>query len=287
MNGTVSTSSHANGPLVVDNFFDFNMARTLYSSYLANEFKSVISSFSWDSLPSSNKFGIIQFFAELDDTLAMFTTKFWKELSYGSFTWGVQPVISDIQNISKTAANMLNAKGPHANSWRFESSDTYKASRSIQGAFPASEIELTIHRQGFVFPPELEGLGALVTALDAAGFHPDLATVWDLVPLSFVVDYFLPVGKLVDSIHSRGWVRAVSFTGWTSVKVKLSYSMWSGTNQSQHVITDPRTVYSYYARWFERNVLELPSRPIPDYQIKPPSVTQLFNTLYILLGKRK
>jgi hypothetical protein len=60
----------------------------------------------WSKLPSSSSFGIIQFFAELDDTLAMFTKRFLRKLSYGSVTWGVLPFIQDLRALAATLNNL-------------------------------------------------------------------------------------------------------------------------------------------------------------------------------------
>jgi hypothetical protein len=58
----------------------------------------------------------------------------------------------------------------------------------------------------------------ILSYYDFLGFHPSPKLIWDLVPLSFAVDWVLPIGDMIDRISpQQGWVKAVSFTGWKMI----------------------------------------------------------------------
>lgn len=232
----------------------------------------------WGKLPTSSEFGLIQAFAELDDTLALFTRKFWSELSYGSFTWGVLPFVSDVKALLETVKNLsipLDAA-------QYE--DAYTTSRNIKVSpdgvhvFEGSlrveyrltgKLDLSFQDQASIW-------------LDRLGFHPDIGTVWDLIPLSFAVDWLIPVGDFLDNLQRGGWVKTANFSGWSTSKYE-----WSG------VMTDigrPGLPHSpFKATGFRRtnyaNTLvvppyELPSSPLDNMPISS-ALKKAFNLAYL------
>nr|WEU70970.1 MAG: maturation protein [Hangzhou steitz-like virus 8] len=219
-----------------------------------------------DKLRSSSKFGVLQFFAELDDTIAMFSAKFLRNLSYGSFTWGILPFVNDIKNLFETIRNVQRGLRDYA----YEDELVTVVNRiSGQGSM---RIECTV-TQHFTGSISLQGVEDILIAYDAIGFHPDISTVWDLVPLSFLVDYFIPIGDLLDKIIGGGWVRSCVFTGWKTIKVVGKHGFtYEGNQYHAHPFT-----------FFQRDFLEEAtlSGYIPDVNLNIPSFREIFNTIYL------
>lgn len=61
-----------------------------------------INSLNWQKLATSNKAGLLQNLAELDDTVAMFGSKLLKSASYGGYKWGWAPLLSDVAAVNDT-----------------------------------------------------------------------------------------------------------------------------------------------------------------------------------------
>ena len=123
-------------------------------------------------------------------------------------------------------------------------------------------------------------------ALDWLGFHPDLATAWDLIPFSFVIDYLLPIGDYLESFRSGGWVKTAYFSGWLTLRFKLDL-IWHGFVPGYMEFTTDVGRYERFVRSYSPMALVVPTTPgALDLQV--PSFRQLFNMLYLAIqqGKR-
>jgi len=225
-------------------------------------------------LPTSSKFGIIQFVAELDETIASFGKRITEQLSYGNITWGILPFVSDIQAMLEALLNL------YANLETISYEDTGKINKGgflDLNAYSMNSVKGTFRNKGVASIP---GGNDILALYDRLGFHPDIATAWDLVPLSFLVDYLLPIGTTLESLHERGWVRLVSFEGWSSIDVTVEAKthtvgdyIGQGLTSSSH----------HYERWYSQTSLDL---DVPAQDPQTPSLGSLsfqeaFNMLYI------
>lgn len=252
----------------------FRGAPTDFPSYLASYIPLLPLNHS--KLPTSSEFGIIQFFAELDDTLAMFTKKFFRELSYGSLTWGVMPFVRDIQSIMDMIRNLNANLSNHP--YEDELSGSFSQACPCGQAGESFEGEFTVRLTGSV---NYQFADDILILYDRLGFHPDIGTAWDLVPLSFVVDWFLPVGDLLDRLYDRGWITSALFTGWRTLSVKYIYGA-TGTTYG----VKPFEPYEIFMRDYLQSSLITAYEAAKPIQLKRPSFKQLFNTAYIArLGK--
>jgi hypothetical protein len=251
---------------------------TILNEHISSHIEGILPRISWDRLPSSSKFGLIQFAAELDDTLALFTLRFWRRLSYGSFTWGVLPFVNDIKNILETVDNFHRDLSSIVYEDAYEVSldnlDTSHYSYEFRGS-------TSVHLTGAI---SLEHVSEARLWLDRLGLHPDIATTWDLVPLSFVVDWLLPIGSFLESLIGRGWVNNVLFEGWATVHydrtthVEPVYPQWDVPNWS---FTYERFLRTRYHTILPTYVGD------EDLRFTLPNVKQLFNTLYIFVLSKK
>lgn len=241
----------------------------------------------WNKLPSSTKAGIIQILAELDNTVGMFAKSFWASLNYGSWTWGVMPFVSDLVAVANAVKNI----GTNLSDFDYEDQFTLE--------LPPDDIPTIIYEGK---PAKYDGqlwLGGEAKvrytgkadmsfqhpgsiALDWLGFHPDLATAWELVPFSFVVDYLYPIGDFLEQFRQGGWVKTVYFSGWQTVKITGSveyhhdfpgYTGYRGVSQ-----------YSSFTRYPGGFVLVADSTPDFALEFQIPSFREMFNMLYLLFA---
>jgi hypothetical protein len=246
-------------------------------------------------LLTSSDFGALQALAELDDTLGILTTKFWRELSYGSITWGILPLVNDIQALAEQINNL--AKRQDNNLQDYE--DEYTISMSGEYEVPVGLRTLLVDISGDIVQRKTGTTttpsGApLLEIFDRVGFHPDAATAWDLVPLSFVVDYLIPIGDYLEKASNRGWIKVVNFSGWDTAR-------FEGTVTFKGRVSSPYTgeLISYGAEEKGSFGLEIFSRSrslgaiLSDEDIRPPlpsihvpNLRQLINTAY-LAGSRR
>jgi len=277
-NGTVESESGGERTTFVNYPGDYSSA-LVYSMGIVHK---ELTRLNWNKLPSSSKAGIIQILAELDDTIALFTLRFWKSLSYGSITWGVLPFVQDLQAVATTCRNLT------ANLAQFSYEDSYSVNIPSQpDAAPNTYGYRVLSGTCLV---RKTGLGDISfhhpgsIALDRLGFHPDLATAWDLIPLSFLVDYLLPIGDYLESLRMGGWVKTMLFQGWVTSKFAIDCEYYN--TQTGYIGLRAPYKMDVFRRFSMNDVLIADFTP-PTQLFKVPNLKQLFNLLYVLvLNKR-
>jgi hypothetical protein len=236
----------------------------------------------------NNEFELLPFLFDLDSTLSMFSLKFLRELSYGSFTWGIMPFISDLKALLNSLRDIFTSSRA-----RFSSCTPISRKRdlfhsqSLDASWPAGKyfpavlsIVSVVRAKGYTVytvPDLSRPLNKALFLLDELGVHPDVKTAWDIIPLSFVVDYFIPIGDLLESIHSRGWgSTSTAFTGTFSLKADVTYTLSNVENGVQRYL--PITGVS---RVYRRSPVESWSAPAPAVEWQSPSLKEIFNTAYL------
>lgn len=232
----------------------------------------------------NNTFELFTALADLDGTIAMFSRKFIKSMNYGALNWGVLPFISDLKSLANSITDAIDGiKKAYEN--LVGKRITRRCAFSGQLEVPVMEYKAT-YSGTFTFSGYLVGDLGIPDAphelfqvfLDELGVHPDLKTVWDVIPLSFVVDYFIPVGDFLESLKPRGWFRPTfRVEGGSSVKAELRQMPFGGTGGSAS--------WSVYVR--QPGVVEVPSRPPNDVGLETPSPREIFNTYYLGAARRR
>lgn len=235
----------------------------------------------------NDDFELLNFLWELDDTLDIFSKKFWQSLSYGSVQWGLLPFISDVKGIYNSLTDLFTSKiGKEIsqNKNRFISRrfrDVSLRSEASPGERDYWSFDGTVHLHGFInlVNEVSDSMTVLSIFLDELGVHPDLKTVWDLIPMSFIVDYYIPIGDSLEKIHPRGWFApeitwdgAGSITGYYATSSPFYYTP---TPVAQALVHVRRTDLHY--RKSSRRPVQL--------QWKTPSLLQLANTAYVSRSK--
>lgn len=80
--------------------------------------------------------------------------------------------------------------------------------------------------------------------LNSVGLNLSLYNAWDLVPLSFVVDWVLPIGDCLEDLQDTWYSTRLEFAG-ISKSYKVTVSDYIGSSLVN---------VSYYKRWFEQDV---------------------------------
>lgn len=203
---------------------------------------------------------------------------------YAGAKWGLLPFASDVQSIYNSYKDVM----------RGGISKELNTPKRIEKTFPVN-----FPREGT--NPQLEGsfvvgnlrlsgvltvgnapstaMGMLPILLDELGVHPDLNTLWDLVPGSFVLDYFLPVGDMLSNMHPRGWFKpSYSFTG------RMSWQLQATACIKTTYLDKVSRIYKTF-RYYNRGATapgRIPSKYSPkDIDWPSPSVSNIFDAAVV------
>lgn len=275
--------SHPSFRIYTEDMCRADIAMLSLESFFANVIPDIPLKVSFNR---NDDFELLSFIGELDDTLAIFTKKFYKELSYGSVNWGLLPFVSDVKSLYSTGSDYVNGKqaselhkitsSDQSRTHRYEGShyDQFGRRYSVDGVLC---YHGSFSRVGVVN----DRLDALSIFLDELGVHPDLATVWNLVPLSFILDYFVPVGDFIESLHPRGWFEPeFRFNGYVSFKgTMVLHRDPIGAYQPYY-----STSYDVYCRDVLGTIIGI-RKPVPLPSFEAPDAKQLFNLAYVDGGR--
>lgn len=115
--------------------------------------------------------------------------------NYLSVNYGVLPTVSDLKAIveaCKRISPYLDRNGLEI----FTSAQSASTSDEEYSYTLENRLKLAIAKED-------SGLDEIVSRLDNIGILPTFENLWDLVPYSFVLDWFLDVGKLLERIDTR------------------------------------------------------------------------------------
>jgi hypothetical protein len=253
-----------------------------------------------EKLLTTSDFNVLTFLYEANELAELFSAKFWKSISYGSVNWSLVPLVSDILAIAEQINNAWKQAVDDEQLYEDEITTDVDIKQivDINSAWDL-EVRLTgkyVRRlTGHITIPD----NPLLELFDRWGFHPDVSTLWDVIPGSFLVDYILPIGDQLDKLTNRGWIKAVNFTGWSTLSFEGELHI--GDSIVAPSIVEPyRSSYSYrwsgnphLCRYFSRTrlnsvcLLDLPEEMTTPKDYDPPSFREMFNLLYVGLGDRK
>lgn len=91
-------------------------------------------------------------------------------------------------------------------------------------------------------PNDAEWIDTLSTFLYSIGLYPTAVNLWDMVPFSFIVDWFLPVGSMLESIDN-----AFRFDETHYTFERINYSVTCDCDSRCY----KGIRYHYYRRWSE------------------------------------
>jgi hypothetical protein len=106
--------------------------------------------------------------------------------------------------------------------------------------------DVTCRCRASVLPKELDTFANIWRALYTYGLQPNFYVVWDMIPYSFVVDWFIPVGNLAAVADAR--------SHYSSTNYDISRIVFS---ISYDVKDEDGNIFRQYSRWVQGTPPEL------------------------------
>lgn len=139
------------------------------------------------------------------------------------YSYGIRPLIKDVYDACSALQKRYQEKPPRkrVKANRFESVSAF-----AKGGAYSNLVRGSISMKGEIgFAID----NPLLKTLDECGVLNPLSVAWELVPLSFVVDWFIPVGKFLTNVvppqgvsYIDGWI-SYNARGSTHNETNLSY----------------------------------------------------------------
>lgn len=154
-----------------------------------------------------------------DQSLVDDFSNLWLEYRYA-----LRPLVGDLQNALKALSKIIDkrrmiARGHEysgATSERIESTTLTEPSQIVKLTAKVTETEKIKARSGVLYALE-ESLLSLVNVL---GLDQPVESIWELIPFSFIVDWFFSVGDLLNSWFKSSGLSVL--TSWVSLQVERS-----------------------------------------------------------------
>lgn len=130
---------------------------------------------------------------------------------YLAFAFGVKPLLSDAQGIGETLARHSHdsrhtkVRGYGKASFRASAANTVEAIGGGQLYGTRTRVQESyyevIYRAGLRYEAELAAFGSAGRLAELSGFTLDnfVPSIWNLLPMSFLVDYFTNVGDILET----------------------------------------------------------------------------------------
>lgn len=207
----------------------------------------------------------------------------WLELQYG---W--KPVLFDISNAMGALADVLREQPPNARAvglGRYKDESTKSVNTVLDGC-TSSSVCFERYETGVKYV-------AIYTKTDVAnqttfGLTSVASTIYELIPLSFVWDWALPIGNYLESLDATRGFELKSLSKTTLKRYVYSRSCTAVSNRVQ---TGNATQYKYVVPKFNAYVTDLvmqrtlatkwPQMPFPAFQ-NPLSLSHAISAVSLL-----
>jgi hypothetical protein len=234
-------------------------------------------------LPTSNQADLLTFLAEFDDSVAMLSTKLVSSLSYGGVKWGWMPMVSDIMACNTAGNNVKNSilEGSRRTA-KYKTSYNIRKNTgdiNVSGGSLYHEWDVTVKFSG-----SISYENDILSFYDYMGFHPTPKLFWDLIPLSFAIDYILPIGDTIQRITpSKGWVKAANFTGWRVITARVREKWKQPPRDYNKCSFNANAAISTYVYrdYLDGVTLEEKKVPRDPKGLNSPDLSQLFDLAYL------
>jgi hypothetical protein len=118
----------------------------------------------------------------------------------------IQPTLSDIHELNEAAIEALKKKHPFSVSATAETASDYRFVYEFRDCHAGGKVSFRAQLNGFMM-----NTGSYL--LESAGLVNPLEIAWELLPWSFVVDWFIPVGNTLEAMtagyglnDNGGWI---------------------------------------------------------------------------------
>lgn len=145
--------------------------------------------------------------------------------SWLSYNYSVKTTISDLCSLKDTLSKLDDSPSTLRSGYQYGNS--------------------VYHLKADVSPSKIF-LGDQLHFLRRLQLLPDLGTVWDMLPYSFVLDWFLPISDGLDQVDAEMWHQQCY---WDVNKIVMSRKTFSSVINQNY-----SCAYSYYNRWVTTTV---------------------------------
>lgn len=185
----------------------------------------------------------INFLAELKELPSLF--KSLNKYRYLDWEFGMAPFLRELTGLlSITEDTLESAKGKIASSqkyMKFEKSKiipvSFDDSRYNFGAgFPCRvkfDGKCSVRLRGeyrVIFPDITNDSNLKALIRDIEGFNADPATIWEALPFSWLIDWFLPIGSYLEKLSGSNFNPVLVMRGTITVKCTGSFEVFTAYN---------------------------------------------------------
>lgn len=164
----------------------------------------------------------------------------------------IQPLISDLQTVLDQYRNFGDRLGTARQRLRQGAVATKTIRKSVQFSENVElltqlgqRVKAEVRFDGEsvqVFRAKIRGSipsSPLREYLDYVGLYPDLGTLWNALPFTFIIDYFVPIGE---ALEGESWIQPRIHCVWSTVSHKIEGS-WKirilGLVNQDHILLPP------------------------------------------------
>lgn len=200
-------------------------------------------------------------------TVSSFAAETWLEYSYG---W--KPLLMDIYNHAEALAEtcvehqwvVREVKAKHETIRKSYQAEIRSVSGHLKHELTTVDTRKAAIEVRYSIPP------GTVSAVRAFGLTNPLEVVWELVPFSFIVDWFIPIGDAIRGLTSTvgltfhsGWVTTYAIQDMTSSVVPSGKKFVQG---SQWLSASGKLTMKHEAFAIQRTLLsDFPRTYFPDF----------------------
>lgn len=216
--------------------------------------------------------------------LRNFSGNSWLEYSYG---W--VPFVSDVFSQAENLANyMVERQLDPVRTVTARHKTTKQGSRTVAqsgGLWKVRHDELDEKEGRIVLNYRLAEAPSVTNVF---GLNNPALVAWELLPFSFVYDWFLPIGNYLENLSATSGLVFHSGTyaekGVATIVSQIYPGKSTGSGTSTVTCTQAQGVSSEYASYKNRSVLtSFPSVPLPSFR-QPAGVSKLITSLALLNG---
>lgn len=195
------------------------------------------------------------------------------------FVYGVQPLMSEVNKIIEDISGSCKAVRKYSASSTRELTHVSSTTPSPTSVTTSYTIKLTVKAAVLV-----DTSVSIPKAAVSYGFAQPLAVAWELVPFSFVADWFYPLGGWLTSCHALD-SNVMSFYYTDFIKTDIEYSSYHFRNTSQTQGGGSGPSGTKTAVYCKRSIQAVPPLPLPSLNTQPFSPRRVYNALALLLQR--
>lgn len=203
-----------------------------------------------------------------------------------AYQFGVMPLLSDIDGIAQSLAEptelLFDVKVVKREKYNIKQQVSYQNPKCISTGTAIGEVTVKYQYQyALTVDPE-------VRDMVQQGLYNPASLAWELIPYSFVVDWFLPIGNYLDNMDAFLGVRLVHAHKTVFVKDVCTYTNAFGGRSSDGYTWETKKSGTASKRcWCIRSVITTdPVMPLPKFK-DPFSTTHVADVTALLMQLKK